>query len=333
MLFLLLFPMSILRGELETKEPAVGTPPPATRQFSYADGILLGLVEGFTEFLPVSSTGHLILTSHFLGLDSNTPIKNDAGDFVMARDRDGTKVPLTLARATYAYSIIIQFGAILAVVFIYWHRISSMIIGLSGKDPNGLRLLRNLIVSFLPAAVIGLLLEDFIESFLFGLYPVAIALFAGSIFIWLVAHAHAKKHPRENSKEDMKEEPDLNTLSIKQCLIIGFLQCIALWPGTSRSMMTIVGGYLVGLSPARAAEYSFLLGLLTLSSASAYKGLTVGPPIIQALNTGPALLGILVATVSAAFAVTSLVRFLNKYGLSPFAWYRIGLSILILLIA
>ena len=302
----------------DTKE--VSTP------VTYTDAIVLGLVEGITEYLPVSSTGHLILTNHILGLDADTPLPDKNGNLVMVESDDGTEVPFTLANAADAYAIIIQFGAILAVVVVYWRRILSIALGMLGKDPNGLMLLRNLIVAFLPAAVLGLLLDDIIESMLFGILPVITALVAGGILMLFVARWHKKKH----SSKDV-DCPDLHELTIKQCLTVGFLQCIAMWPGTSRSMMTIVGGYLIGLNPVRVAEFSFLLGLVTLSAASAYKALSVGPLIVQTVPMGPILLGILVATVSAALAVKWLVGFLNKHGLAPFAWYRIALAIVVLL--
>ncbi|MGC6423837.1 MAG: undecaprenyl-diphosphate phosphatase [Lentimonas sp.] len=310
-----------------TQEPANTAP----KQITYTDAVVLGVVEGITEYLPVSSTGHLILTNHVLHLNDGTPLPDKDGKLVMIENDDGTEVPFTLANAADAYAIIIQFGAILAVVVVYWRRILSIVLGIFGKDPNGLMLLRNLIVAFLPAAVLGLLLDDFIESKLFGIYPVITALVAGGILMLFVARWHKKKHAGESTEQETANCPDLHELSIPQCLTVGFLQCVAMWPGTSRSMMTIVGGYFIGLSPVRAAEFSFLLGLVTLSAASAYKTLSVGPLIVQTIPLGPILLGILVATVSAALAVTWLVGFLNKHGLAPFGWYRIGLALLVLL--
>ena len=300
-------------------------------QLTYSDALILGIVEGITEYLPVSSTGHLILSNHLLGLNSDTPLSDRNGNWVMVENKDGPPQPFTLANAADAYAIIIQFGAILAVLLIYWQRILTILLGLLGKDPQGILLLRNLIVAFMPAAVLGLLLDDFIESTLFGIYPVVAALIAGAILMLIVTRWHKVKHPGENISDETDNSPDLHELSIKQCLAIGFLQCIAMWPGTSRSMMTIVGGYLVGLSPIRAAEFSFLLGLVTLSAASAYKTLSVGPLIVQTVPIGPILLGVLVATISAAIAVKWLLNFLHHHGLSLFAWYRIGLAIMVLL--
>lgn len=320
---LLLLACSITTPALASTEPE----PPA-RQFTYTDAAILGIVEGLTEYLPVSSTGHLILTNAALGLDSDAPLPDRNGDILWIEDSasDDGQRPFTLANAADAYAIIIQFGAILAVVILYWKRLLTILMGILGKDPNGLHLLKNLIVAFLPAAVLGLLLDDWIEAALFGILPVVIALVAGALLMLAVEFWHRRKR-----RDASDAGPDLHELNTRQCLVVGFLQCIAMWPGTSRSMMTIVGGYLVGLSPVRAAEFSFLLGLITLSAASAYKALSVGPQILQAVPLGPLLLGILVAALSAALAVKWLVSFLTRHGLSLFAWYRLGLAALVLL--
>ena len=306
-------------------EPAVEA---SSRQFTYSDAAILGLVEGITEYLPVSSTGHLILTNAALGLDSDAPLPDRKGAILWIEDADSAngKRPFTLANAADAYAIIIQFGAILAVVILYWKRLLTILMGMLGKDANGLRLLKNLILAFLPAAVLGLLLDEWIEAALFGIYPVIIALFAGALLMLAVEYWH-----RSKNSNSAQAGPDLHELNTRQCLIIGFLQCIAMWPGTSRSMMTIVGGYLVGLSPVRAAEFSFLLGLITLTAASGYKALSVGPQIIQTVPLGPLIVGILVATVSAALAVKWLVSFLTRHGLSLFAYYRLGLAAVVFL--
>jgi undecaprenyl-diphosphatase len=147
----------------------------------------------------------------------------------------------------------------------------------------------------------------------------------------VVERRYGKRQQGKTASQEQDNGPDLHQLNIKQCLTVGFLQCIAMWPGTSRSMMTIVGGYIIGLNPVRAAEFSFLLGLITLSAASAYKTLSVGPLIVKTVPLGPLLVGILVATASAALAVKWLVGFLTRHGLSPFAWYRLGLALLVLL--
>ena len=135
---------------------------------------------------------------------------------------------------------------------------------------------------------------------------------------------------RRQIQED-SYEVELHMLGIRQCLFIGLMQCVAMWPGTSRSMMTIVAGYLSGLNPPKAAEFSFLLGFITLTAAAGYKGVSSGSELFLAIEVGPMLLGILVAFISAALAVKWLVGYLSKHGLSLFAWYRFGVAILVII--
>ena len=301
-------------------EPGQAAPEPES--LGWMDATLLGLVEGITEYLPISSTGHLILTNSLLGLDSTEPLLDEIGQPILTPDGE----VVTLKAAADAYAIVIQAGAILAVVFLYWSRIWQIILGVLGLSPNGRRLARNLIVAFMPAAVLGLLLDDWIESMLFAPLPIAIALIAGGLLMLSVEAWRKRQLPQE------EYAIDLHTLGIRQSLFIGFLQCVAMWPGTSRSMMTIVGGYLSGLSPAKSAEFSFLLGLITLSAAAGYKAVSSGPELFLAIETGPILLGILVAFISAGLAVKWLVGYLSKHGLALFAWYRFALAALVLFI-
>lgn len=298
------------------------TPVYQAEDLGWWDATLLGLVEGITEYLPISSTGHLILTNAVLNLDSTDPVLDAQGNPLITDEGE----VVTLKAAADAYAIVIQAGAILAVVLLYWSRIWQAVLGVLGLSPNGRLLARNLIVAFMPAAVLGLLLDDWIESMLFAPLPIAIALIAGGILMLGVESWRKKQPPQEENVTD------LHTLGIRQCLFIGFLQCFAMWPGTSRSMMTIVGGYLAGLCPARAAEFSFLLGLITLSAAAGYKAVSSGPELFMAIELGPILLGILVAFVSAALAVKWLVSYLTRHGLAIFAWYRFALAALVLFV-
>jgi len=275
----------------------------------YWDSLILGLIEGITEYLPISSTGHLIITNEILGLNSDTPISE-------------TK---TLKDAAFAYAIIIQAGAILAVIFLYRNTLFEILMGFLGKNQKGRKLGIHLIVAFLPAAIIGLSLNDLIEHHLGdNILAIALALFIGGLVMLFTERKQKKSLPRNASN-------DLSDLNCKKALLIGFAQCSALWPGMSRSMATIVGGYWVGLSPNKAAEFSFLLGLITLSAASAYKVVTDGSMLIETMNIGPILLGILVAFIAAIYSIRFLVSCLTHYGLSPFAWYRFALSIFLIL--
>lgn len=279
--------------------------------------IILGLVEGITEYLPISSTGHLIIVSGLLGLES----------------------PQTKASID-AFSIVIQGGAILAVLGLYWPRVRQMILGVLGRDKAGRRLAINLIVAFIPAAILGVLLNDWIESQLFHLWPVAGALLVGGVFMIVVErwrllgqHRFAQREPAEHELIEPGRGLTIDAMNTRHALIIGLMQTIAMWPGTSRSMMTITGGVLVGLKPKEAAEFSFLLGLPTLGGATVYalaknlkRSHDAGTPnLFDQLGWMPVLVGIAVATVAAALAVRWLVAFLTRHGLTVFGIYRIVL--------
>lgn len=274
--------------------------------------VVLGLVEGITEYLPVSSTGHLIIASSLLGLDG----------------------PDTRASVN-AFNIVVQGGAILAVAGLYWQRIGQMLLGLMGRDRQGLGLVINLACAFAPAAVLGFLLDDWIEARLFHPAPVVVAIAVGGAYmLWIdrVTRSRAGDSGRR-----------IEELTPAQAFLIGLLQCIAMWPGTSRSMMTISGGLMVGLRPKDAAEFSFLLGLPTLGAACAYtlvKDLSAAgeidpatgaahQTIFQTLGPTAVIVGLIVATVSAAAAVRWLVGFLARHGLAPFAWYRFALALVL----
>lgn len=269
----------------------------------HQDAFIYGLVEGITEFLPISSTGHLVLVDHWL---------QDKADQRSEQVKD----------AVFAYLIVIQGGAILSVAWLYRAYIASILMGLLGRSKEGRSLALLVFSAFLPAVALGPLLDDFIESSLLGLLPIATALILGSLLMLWVEKKKGSQEPQVGS---------LDAMSKKSAFIIGLLQCVAMWPGTSRSMMTIVGGYLVGLSRVHAAEFSFLLGLVTLSSAAAYKVLTKGSQMIQHLSSGPLLLGCLVAGISAAISVKWLVGYLGKHGLWVFAWYRCCLGLIVLI--
>jgi undecaprenyl-diphosphatase len=290
------------------------------------DAVGLGLVEGVTEFLPISSTGHLVLANHFLGFDSEVPARDRQGRLLYPKGtaEAAPAAPLTVKALADAYAIVIQVGAIAAVLLLYWGQVRAMALGLLGRSREGLLLARNLLAAFLPAAVVGLLLDDLIDRYLFDSLVVVAALFAGGVLMLAVEAWRRRRHPGEEAG------PELHELTLRQSLTVGLLQCVAMWPGTSRSMMTIVGGYLAGLSPRRAAEFSFLLGLITLSAAAFYKGLKGGTFMLAAFGAGPLLVGMAVAALSAAVSVQWMVGYLGRRGLGGFAWYRMGLALLVL---
>ncbi len=276
----------------------------AALEISHA--VILGIVEGITEYLPVSSTGHLIIASALLGLDE----------------------PPERKAAVDAFNIVIQGGAILAVLGLYWPRVLQMLRGLTGRDAVGLKLFTNLVIAFLPAAFLGVLLDPMIEKHLFYPGPVIAALAIGGVIMIALG-----PWQRRQFESDGAHYVDIDHLSWKAALFVGLLQCLAMWPGTSRSMATIVGGMLIGLRPKQAAEFSFLLGLPTLGGACVYKlGKNLageGPNMFELLGAAPLAVGIITATISAALAVKWLVGYLSRHGVSIFGWYRIALSIVL----
>jgi undecaprenyl-diphosphatase len=285
--------------------------------------VILGVVEGVTEYLPVSSTGHLIVATHLLGLESQQPLTGANGLPLWHKQpspRHPAGVPLTPALAADTFTIVIQFGAIAAVAVLYWRQLLAMGNGLLGRDPAGRRLLRNLFIAFLPSAVLGLLLGEWIGGHLFSVGAVIAAQIAGAFFIFW-----AERYRRRRDLHGSPAAHDAE-LTPRQALHIGLLQCAALWPGTSRSMMTIVGGYLAGLDPRRSAEFSFLLGLVTLTAATAYKSYQSGGAMIQVYGWPHVLLGCVVAAITAALAVRFLVNWLSRHGMAAFAWYRLAFA-------
>lgn len=263
------------------------------------EAIVLGLVEGLTEYLPISSTGHLVLARELLGLAQGGAID--------------------------AYIVVVQGGAVLAVLGLYRARVVQMARGLLGRDPAGLRLALNVLVAFLPAAALGLLLEEAIERCLFRPWPVVAALALGGIAMIAIG-------PWLRARRGRPDLEGLDALTWRHALAIGLAQCLALWPGTSRSLVTIVAGMVAGLRPAAAAEFSFLLALPTLGGACAWKGLKLlrggeGGAIAD-LGWVPVIIGVLVAALSAAAAARWLVAWLTRHGLAIFGWYRLAVAAL-----
>lgn len=256
--------------------------------------LLLGLVEGVTEYLPVSSTGHLILASQWLRLHGE---------------------------AVKSFEIVIQAGAVAAVVGLYSIRVAAMVRGLLGRDAAGRRLLINVCISFLPAAVIGVLLHRLIKVHLFAVWPVAAALAAGGLAMVAVERWVMPRRPASLDT--------LEAITPRQALLIGLAQVLALWPGTSRSMVTIVAGMLVGLRRSAAAEYSFLLALPTLGAAAAFDAATGADRLLTEIGWGAMLIGFVTACLVAMAAMRWLMQYLNRHGLAPFGWYRLALALVV----
>jgi len=266
---------------------------------SWFHAFLLGIVEGLTEFLPVSSTGHLQIAGDLLG-------HND--------------------EATKAIEIVMQLGAIVAVVIFYRARLWSLIRGVLGRDPASLRLLVALFAGFLPVVVIGLPFHKKIEEVLMAPTPIAAALIAGGILMIVVEQVR-----RGGGKEDPGED-GLDKVTPKRALIIGVAQCFSLWPGSSRSMCTIVGGQLAGLDTATAADFSFFLSIPTLGAATLFSFFKHRHEIASAPG-GLVALGVSTVTsfVVAFLVIAAFLKYLKRHGLAPFGWYRVVFGGLVLI--
>lgn len=264
--------------------------PRAMDPTSLLHALILGIVEGLTEFLPISSTGHLILV----------------GDLLHFNDEKGK-----------LFLIVIQSGAILAVCWEYRARIASVLAGLT-SDPLALRLVRNLAIAFMPLAILGLLFKKAIEAHLFQPLPVAMAFIIGALIIlWAEKREH---RIRINSVDE---------LTALDALKLGIAQAFALIPGTSRSGSTIIGGLLFGLSRKAATEFSFFLAIPTLLAATVYL-LYKERALLTTDDLGMWAVGFVAAFVSAFFCVRWLLRFISTHDFTVFAWYRIIFGIIVI---
>jgi undecaprenyl-diphosphatase len=258
---------------------------------------LMGVVEGLTEFLPISSTGHLILAASLMGFDQTI-------------GADKAKV----------FEIAIQTGAIFAVILVYWQRLISTLTGL-GSDTRAQRFAINVMVGFLPAVVLGLAFGKAIKAHLFTPTVVAATFILGGFIILWVEHAK-----RTTVWSRVAEVDDM---SISDALKVGLLQCLALVPGTSRSGASIIGGMVMGLSRKAATEFSFFLGIPTLIGAGAYS-LYKERALLSAADAPLFGVGLVVSFLAAWICVRWLLAYVATHNFKPFAWYRIAFGIFIL---
>jgi undecaprenyl-diphosphatase len=252
----------------------------------YLQAAFLGIVEGLTEFIPVSSTGHLILLVDLLGFEG-PPGK--------------------------VFEIAIQLGAILAICIVYWPRLWGTLSGL-GRSDQANRFTVNVLFGFAPALVVGFFAHGFIKTVLFNPWVVSVALIAGGVAILIIERFVGKGVV--HSVDDFKFR-----LSLK----IGLLQCLAMIPGVSRSGATIMGARLLGVERAAAAEFSFFLAVPTMVAATAYD-LFKNRDTLTLDGVGLIAVGFLVAFLCAMLVVRTLIGFINRYGFAPFAWYRIAIG-------
>ncbi len=265
--------------------------------------VLLGIVEGLTEYLPVSSTGHLVLAGHLLGLSDDDP-------------------------ATSSFEIVVQLGAILAVVAHYRALIMERARGLVSRDPAAVRLLSAIAIAFAPAAAVGLLLRKTIKAHLFGPLPVALALAVGGVAMIVIERLLRARRPGQSRVPDGAQ--GLEQVTPARALAIGLGQCLSLWPGASRAMCTIVAGQLAGLSTATAAEFSFLLALPTLGAATIYEASKARHVLAAHVGGASMTIGLLVSFLVAWAVIASFLKYLRTRGLEPFGWYRIVLGMVVL---
>jgi undecaprenyl-diphosphatase len=249
--------------------------------------LLLGLIEGLTEFIPVSSTGHLVLAAELLGFHS---------------EAEGT------------FEIVIQLGAILSVIVLYWRRFLEAGMGVIRREPEALRFARNILLGFLPSMVVGFLVYDAVKAMLGSPAIVAVALIVGGILILVLERL--VKTPRVEGVEAM---------GWKTALAIGLIQCLSMIPGVSRSGATIMGALSLGVERRTAAEYSFFLAVPTMLAASGYDLLKTGATL-DCGAWGAIAIGFLVSFVVALLVIRLFLAIVTRHGFAPFAWYRIAVG-------
>jgi undecaprenyl-diphosphatase len=249
--------------------------------------ILLGIVEGVTEFIPVSSTGHLILAGALLGYD---------------------------AHQWKVFNVVIQLGAILAVVVLYWRTFVAVLAGLVRREPESWRFLRNVAVAFLPSAVVGLALHAQIEAMLGSPTIVAVALIVGGVAILVIERLAPAGHER-----------GVADISLGKAVGIGLIQCVSMVPGVSRSGATILGGLSLGVERRTAAEFSFFLAIPTMLGASALE-LVRNRDDLGAAGIEGIAIGFVVSFVVALLVIRWFLGIVTRHGFAPFAWYRIAVG-------
>lgn len=273
--------------------------------------LVLGIVEGLTEFVPVSSTGHLILVQHFLGL---------SGEGVAP------------------YAVVIQLGALLAAVYYYRRILIDTAVGLMQRRPAAQRLAVNLALGSLPLLILGYGLGKRIKARLFAPGPVAAAILVGGVVmvaldLWQRRRQHGQpgqpgQQPATSGAAPLLDDPA--ALSSPRALLVGMIHTLALWPGTSRSFASITGGQLAGLSTRAAADFAFLLALPTLGAATLYELIKEGPMIAATCGSAQLVLGLAVSFIVGLLVIAAFLRYLRRFGLWAFGCYRIALGLLLL---
>ena len=266
--------------------------------------LLLGLIEGFTEFIPVSSTAHLLILAEWIAFPS-----------------DANKV----------FEVVIQFGSILAVIWLFRARIIQLISGVLSGDRAEILFMRNLLLAFMPAAVIGAFSIKYIKMLFHNPLVFVFTLVGGGlIMLWVERKPEYAKHGSNETATSVRATAHtMEEITWKQALIVGFAQCLAMVPGTSRSGAPIVSGMLSGIHRKTATEFSFFLAMPTMLAATVYDLYTNGAALSSDQTWG-IVVGFVAAFFSALFLVKAVLRFVSRYTYRPFAWYRIGLGMVVL---
>lgn len=262
--------------------------------------IVIAIVEGITEFIPVSSTGHMILAGGIIGFP----------------ETEFTKM----------FNVVIQLGAIMAIVVLYWDKLWGLVKSFFKKEKTGVNFIVALVIGVLPAAFFGFLLEDTIDTYLFKPLPVIIGLFVGAVLLLFVEGKYRKKAKVHNVED----------ITILQAFKVGLFQCLALWPGMSRSSSTIMGGWITGMDSKVASEYSFFLAIPIMLGASLLKLVKfqgdVGFGTLGSTEAVAFLLGFIVAFLVALICVKGFVQFIQKKPMKIFAYYRIAISVIFVIL-
>jgi len=262
-------------------------------ELHFLKAFILGIVEGVTEFIPVSSTGHLILVGKWINFESTE-----------------SKV----------FEVVIQLGAILAVIWLFRARVFQLLRGSIQRDPVELAFMRNLIIAFLPAAIIGGIFIKSIKALFFHPGVVVVTLFIGGlIMLWVERPRAQRREPSATS---------LETISWKQALGVGLAQCVAMIPGTSRSGATIIGGMIAGIERKTATQFSFFLAMPTMLAAALYDTYKHMAEITQ-VDALAIVIGFSAAFISALFVVRAVLAFVSRHTYRAFGWYRIMLSLVV----
>ena len=299
---------AVMAATVSSEEPAAGP-----ERISTVQAAILGVIQGLTEYLPVSSTGHLILANYWMGLTRSVDEAHRLTSGIIQSE------------AVSAFDVVLHAGTFLAVLGLYRKRVGQMAKGLVGRNPAGLQLLVVLVIAFIPAAGFGYAFKKFkVDELLYNPVAVAAALAVGGVLMIAVEHFFWRRRGQG------RRTSDVCGVRLWQAVVIGLAQCVALWPGTSRSMITILAALVIGLDMLAAAEFSFLLALPTLGAATAYTLHKDWQQLVEHVGPLAMMVGLVVTFIVAVLAMKGLIKWLTRHGLLPFGIYRLALAAAVL---